>query len=259
MSSSDTDSSGSDDNSEGTSTVSHSGSAAAPKRPEDPTENIGGSSRFVTLLTIVFHGVHVVLNIATYLTFVRFNQKELGPELVTAYLAFSIGGALSFLFVSSIFYMWAWRYPEPEEVAKRRRIRGVVMNLFIVDFPMFIIGVNVVWYMNGLSNPVQSTNFVWSMLSMCYSILRVWTFYMVKIVRQTRSSPADGGDGDFDGAPGTVSRHRRGASYATGRSDASSGGRTRGHFRVASRDIGAAADASDEDVSSRRARRRNVN
>jgi hypothetical protein len=151
----------------------------------DPVERIGGSSRFVTLLTLVIHFVHPLLCIANYLDWVRFQDGDgnaVGKTVVQAYLAMTIIAIIFYLLVASVFYMWAWRYPEPEEVAKRRRIYGVVVNLITSDFPMFIVEVQIVWSV-GFRTGLQGTSFIFTVISMAYSGLRVWTFFMVKVIK----------------------------------------------------------------------------
>jgi hypothetical protein len=150
----------------------------------DPIERIGGSSRFVTLITMVIHFIHPLLCIANYLDWVRHQDGKdaLGERLVNVYLAMSIIAALFYLLVSSVFYMWAWRYPEPEEIAKRRRIYGIITNLIFSDFPIFLVEVNIVWSV-GFRTGLQGTCFVFTCLSLFYSGLRVWTFVMVKVIK----------------------------------------------------------------------------
>jgi hypothetical protein len=147
-------------------------------------ERIGGSSRFVTLLTMVIHFVHPLLCIANYLDWVRYQTggDSLGERVVQVYLAMTIIAVLAYLLIASVFYMWAWRYPEPEEVAKRRRIYGVVVNLIFSDLPIFFVEVDIVWSV-GFQTGLQGTSFIFTILSLLYSGLRVWTFFMVKIIK----------------------------------------------------------------------------
>ena len=150
----------------------------------DMIEKIGGSSRFVTLLTMVIHFVHPLLCIANYLDWVRYQTgaDSLGDRVVTVYLAMTIIATLFYLIVASVFYMWAWRYPEPEEIAKRRRIYGVVVNLIFSDLPIFFVEVDIVWTV-GFATGLQGTSFIFTIISLLYSGLRVWTFFMVKIIK----------------------------------------------------------------------------
>lgn len=184
----------------------------------DFIESVGGSSRFITLLTLVIHFIHPLLCIANYLDWVRHQSASdsLGSRLVIAYLAMSIIAALFYLLVSSVFYMWAWRYPEPEEIAKRRRIYGVVTNLFFSDFPIFLVEVQIVWDV-GFETGLQGTSFIFTCLSMLYSGIRVWTFAMVKVIKVQAPSgagpPPIAGARQFD-APGTA--QRAGPNYAGG-------------------------------------------
>lgn len=169
-------------------------------------EKIGGSSRFVTLITLIIHFVHPLLCIANYLDWVRHQKGDdaLGERLVQAYLAMSIISALFYLLVSSVFYMWAWRYPEPEEIAKRRRIYGVITNLVFSDFPIFLVEVQIVWDVQ-FKTGLQGTCFIFTCLSMLYSGLRVWTFIMVKVIKVQQpiagAQPPIAGARGFDGGP----------------------------------------------------------
>lgn len=171
----------------------------------DPIEKIGGSSRFVTLITLVIHFVHPLLCIANYLDWVRHQNSVLGDKLVVAYLAMSIIAALFYLLVSSVFYMWAFRYPEPEEIAKRRRIYGIITNLIFSDFPIFLVEVQIVWDV-GFATGLQGTSFIFTCISLLYSGLRVWTFIMVKVIKVQApvvgSQAAFVGARAFDGGPG---------------------------------------------------------
>lgn len=163
----------------------------------DPIERIGGSSRFITLITLVIHFVHPLLCIANYLDWVRNQDDALGQKLVVAYLAMSIISVLFFLLVSSVFYMWAFRYPEPEEIAKRRRIYGIITNLIFSDFPIFLVEVQIVWDV-GFATGLQGTAFVFTCISLLYSGLRVWTFVMVKVIKV--QAPIVGAQSTFAGA-----------------------------------------------------------
>ncbi len=173
----------------------------------DPIERIGGSSRFVTLITMVIHFVHPLLCVANYLDWVRHQSGDdaLGNKLVVAYLAMTIIAVLFYLLVSSVFYMWAWRYPEPEEIAKRRRIYGIVTNLLFSDFPIFLVEVQIVWSV-GFATGLQGTCFVFTCISLLYSGLRVWTFVMVKVIKVQApivgAQPNLAGVRNFDGGYG---------------------------------------------------------
>jgi len=132
----------------------------------------------------VIHFIHPLLCIANYLDWVRHQTapQNLGERIVNVYLAMSIISALFYLLVSSVFYMWAWRYPEPEEISKRRRIYGVIINLIFSDFPIFLVEVDIVWTV-GFATGLQATSFLFTCLSMFYSGFRVWTFVMVKAIK----------------------------------------------------------------------------
>ena len=174
----------------------------------DPIESIGGSSRFTTLLTMVIHFIHPLLCISNYLDWVRHqtapaSEGGLGEGKVTAYLAMTIIAILFYLLVASVFYMWAWRYPEPEEIAKRRRIYGVIVNLIFSDFPIFIIEVTIVWDV-GFKTGLQGASFIFTCISLLYSGLRTWFFCMARGIKVKMPAGSTGpmqpvGGRQFDG------------------------------------------------------------
>ncbi|KEG10908.1 hypothetical protein DQ04_03161040 [Trypanosoma grayi] len=163
----------------------------------DIIEWMGGTSRFITFLTFLIHFLHPLLCIANYCAWVTYQEEVLGAPLRIAYLVMSIIAAVSYLFVASIFYMWAWRFPEPEEVSKRRRIYGIVVNLLFSDIPMFVIEVKICWKVQ-FAHGVQGTSFVITCISLMYSAVRVWTFIMIKLIKLR--APVVGTQPQFSGS-----------------------------------------------------------
>lgn len=145
-------------------------------------ERLGGPNRFSTLVIAFVHFTHLVFCIANFCYWVRNQQMSIGQSLVTAYLAVTVVGCVFYLVVASVFYMWAWRFPEPEEVAKRRRIYGVWVNLLFCDLPIFVVETKIVWQVK-FANGLQGFTFCLTCISICYSIVRVWTFFMVKVIK----------------------------------------------------------------------------
>ena len=186
-----------------------------------PGRGGGGQSRGITIFTAVVHFLHPMLCIGNYLYWVR-NQDgstedriSLGTNIRRAYLALSIIAFFSFLLLSSCFYYWAWRLPEPEEIAKRRRIYGVASNLLLSDFPMFIVEIQIIWN-HGMKDVFQGVCFVFTCISLLYSGLRMWLFLVVKVTK----NPPRGGPpiGSREGSrPGS----RAGAAQFDRRSNAS--------------------------------------
>ncbi|ORC92296.1 uncharacterized protein TM35_000045100 [Trypanosoma theileri] len=148
----------------------------------DIIEWMGVTSRFITFLTFLIHFIHPLLCIANYCAWVCYQDAVLGSSIVNAYLAMSIVAAVFYLFVSSVFYMWAWRFPEPEEVSKRRRIYGILVNLLFSDIPLFVIEVKICWIVQ-FANGMQGTSFVFTCISLMYSAVRVWIFIMIKLIK----------------------------------------------------------------------------
>lgn len=145
-------------------------------------ERLGGSCRAVTLLTFAIHFLHPLFCVTTYLYWLKDQELLLGRPIVTAYLALIVVSCVFYLFLASVFYMWAWRFPEPEEVAKRRRIYGVTVNLLFSDIPLFVVETKIVWQVKFV-NGVQGFTYCLTCVSIFYSIVRVWTFFMVKIIK----------------------------------------------------------------------------
>ncbi|EKF31579.1 hypothetical protein MOQ_004578 [Trypanosoma cruzi marinkellei] len=143
---------------------------------------MGGTSRFITCLTFFIHFIHPLFCIANYCGWVCYQVPVLGESLVQAYLGMTIVATIFYLFVASVFYMWAWRFPEPEEVSRRRRIYGIVVNLLLSDVPMFAIEVKICWDVQFASG-IQGTSFLITCISFSYSAVRVWTFFMIKLIK----------------------------------------------------------------------------
>ncbi|KAH9601657.1 hypothetical protein LSM04_005698 [Trypanosoma melophagium] len=160
-------------------------------------EWMGGTSRFITFLTFFIHFIHPLFCIVNYCAWVTYQETLIGKPLVNAYLAMSIVAAVFYLFVASVFYMWAWRFPEPEEVSKRRRIYGIVVNLLFSDIPLFVIEVKICWIVQ-FANVMQGFSFVVTCISIVYSAFRVWIFIMIKLIKV--HAPMVGAQPQFAGA-----------------------------------------------------------
>ena len=90
-----------------------------------------------------------------------------------------------YLTVASVFYMWAYRWPLPEEFARQRRIYGVIVNLLFCDIPIFAIEVDIIWTV-GIVNGLQGSCFIWTCISFAYSGFRVWFYIMIQIIKATK-------------------------------------------------------------------------
>ena len=101
--------------------------------------------------------------------------------------------------MSSVFYVWVYREPLPEETAKRRRIYGVVTNMIFSDFPVFLVEVQMVGSV-GFVEGLQSTCFVVTCISLLYSGYRVFKHFTVKFdARQSMGEHHQGYQYGFDG------------------------------------------------------------
>ncbi|CAD2216892.1 hypothetical protein ADEAN_000437000 [Angomonas deanei] len=144
-------------------------------------ERFGGHGRVVTLLTAILHFLHALFCLINYLSWVR-HVDILSHVIRSAYIGLCVVGCVSYLFGASVFYMWAWRFPEPEEVAKRRRVYGIMINLLLSDVPLFVIETQIVWEVQ-FRHGIQGFTYVLTCISIFYSILRVWTFFMVRVIK----------------------------------------------------------------------------
>ncbi|KAJ9444570.1 hypothetical protein DIPPA_26161 [Diplonema papillatum] len=138
-----------------------------------------------TLITIVIHFVHPLLCVANYLDWVRHEEEELGSRTVNLYLAATIIATLMYLMVASVFYMWAYRWPLPEEYAQKRRIYGVIVNLLFSDVPLFAIEVDIIWKVGGFVAGIQGACFLFTCLSFAYSGIRTWIYLMITVIKAT--------------------------------------------------------------------------
>eukprot|EP01063_Lacrimia_lanifica_P033191 TRINITY_DN5845_c0_g1_i1.p1 TRINITY_DN5845_c0_g1~~TRINITY_DN5845_c0_g1_i1.p1 ORF type:complete len:246 (+),score=37.85 TRINITY_DN5845_c0_g1_i1:261-998(+) len=116
---------------------------------------------------------------------VRHNDNDLGDRRVNLYLAGTIIACVMYLLVASVFYMWAYRWPLPEEYAQKRRIYGIIVNLIFSDVPMFAIEVDIVWQV-GVASAIQGVCFVFTCVSFGYSAIRTWIYVMVTVIKATK-------------------------------------------------------------------------
>eukprot|EP01064_Diplonema_japonicum_P000245 TRINITY_DN10184_c1_g1_i1.p1 TRINITY_DN10184_c1_g1~~TRINITY_DN10184_c1_g1_i1.p1 ORF type:complete len:282 (+),score=27.75 TRINITY_DN10184_c1_g1_i1:83-928(+) len=152
------------------------------------------NSQVITLLTLVVQFLHCLLCLSNYLDWVRHQEDKIGLRIVRLYLALTIIAIISFLLISSVFYMWAWRYASSEEAAKRRRIWGIAINLLFADFPLFCTEVDIVWNA-GFSTGLQALSFTFTCISFVYSSFRVWVFTMVRVIKRSQPPRALGTGG----------------------------------------------------------------
>ncbi|KAG5492576.1 hypothetical protein JKF63_01155 [Porcisia hertigi] len=145
-------------------------------------DRLGGTSRCMTLFTFSIHFLHSIFSVVNYLSWVRTPGSKLGRDVKVAYLSLVVVSCVFYFFGASVFYMWAWRFPEPEEVARRRRIYGIIINLFFSDLPLFILETFIVFQVH-FSVAIMGFNYIFTCVSFIYSALRVWFFLMVRFIK----------------------------------------------------------------------------
>lgn len=145
-------------------------------------ERLGGPCRCVTLFTLALHFLHSLFSVVNYLAWVRQDRATLPMSVKHAYLSLTVVCCVFYFLGASVFYMWAWRFPEPEEIAKRRRVYGVVIHAIFCDVPIFVVETIIVWRLR-FSAAIQGFTYVLACISLCYSLLRVWFFFMVRVIK----------------------------------------------------------------------------
>ncbi|KPI85187.1 hypothetical protein ABL78_5775 [Leptomonas seymouri] len=145
-------------------------------------ERLGGASRCVTLFTFSIHFLHALFSVVNYLAWVRQETSHIEATMKQAYLSMTVLCCIFYFLGASVFYMWAWRFPEPEEIAKRRRVYGVLINAIFCDMPMFVVETILVWELR-FAVAIQGFTYVLTCASFSYSILRVWFFFMVRVIK----------------------------------------------------------------------------
>lgn len=145
-------------------------------------ERLGGGCRCATLFTFAVHFLHALFSVVNYLAWVRQDDAAVSTSTKHAYLSMTVVCCVFYFLGASVFYMWAWRFPEPEEVAKRRRVYGVAVNAVFCDIPMFIVETVIVWQLR-FAAAIQGFTYVLTCISLCYSLLRVWFFFMVRVIK----------------------------------------------------------------------------
>jgi hypothetical protein len=137
-----------------------------------------GGSRPHTVLTMLIHLLHPLMCIVNYQTWAK-STPLISENVRKAYLGLTIISFCGYMLVSSGFYMWAYKLPEPDELAIRRRVYGVVTNLVLSDFPIFLVEVQLMWS-KGWLDSIQGATFLCTLLSLLYSLFRIAAFLLVK-------------------------------------------------------------------------------
>ncbi|KAG5466744.1 hypothetical protein LSCM1_00920 [Leishmania martiniquensis] len=145
-------------------------------------ERLGGSARCITLFTFSIHFLHSLFSVVNLLSWVRTPESKLTQSIATAYLAMTIVCCLFYFLGASVFYMWAWRFPEPEEVAKRRCLYGIAIHLLFCDLPLFVIETHIVWR-RRFPAVTMGISYVITCISFTYSVLRVWFFIVTRLIK----------------------------------------------------------------------------
>eukprot|EP00756_Hemistasia_phaeocysticola_P003949 Hpha_TRINITY_DN12545_c0_g1::TRINITY_DN12545_c0_g1_i1::g.50815::m.50815 len=156
-----------------------------PEAGEDYSCAAGwNNSEFCALVTLIIHFIHPLLCTINYLSWVRDQRDDdkLGDGRVNAYLILTILAMLSFFLLSSLFYILAHRWPNPQKRASKRTSWGVFFNLILSDVPIFILEVDITWTV-GWTSGIQAICMLVTIISFATSGVRSWLFFVGRFIQ----------------------------------------------------------------------------
>eukprot|EP00796_Vickermania_ingenoplastis_P011537 gene11537-7957_t len=165
------------------SSTSSTGEEEAP-----PTLSIvayfGGLGRLHHLVPFFLHFSRCIASIVCFCQWSRGNENfhEISEVTNIAYFVTLLVACFVHIFFASVMYMWAWRFCEPEEVAKRRCTYGAMMDLFMGDIPNFVVETKIV-YRKGFASKSFGVAYTATCVAFLYTSLRVWMFLLQRIAK----------------------------------------------------------------------------
>eukprot|EP01062_Namystynia_karyoxenos_P058502 TRINITY_DN50029_c0_g1_i1.p1 TRINITY_DN50029_c0_g1~~TRINITY_DN50029_c0_g1_i1.p1 ORF type:complete len:344 (+),score=80.71 TRINITY_DN50029_c0_g1_i1:73-1032(+) len=141
------------------------------------------SEQEVSAFALTLHLLHPLMCTLNYIAWVSVAEDDLGAGVVAWYRVLLCIAVLSFVFVSSPFYMWSFRFHAVSKMATRRRVFGLLFNLFLSDAPLFGLEVHIVWQVTWTVNALFCVTFIVTVLSFAFSGLRVWLHVVHRYVR----------------------------------------------------------------------------
>lgn len=146
-------------------------------------ERLGGLSRLSQLIAFLVHFLHRFVACVSLYSWINIsNGFEELESILPTYAAAVLIGASMHVFVASPFYMWAWRFAEPEEMAKRRFTFGCMIDFFIGDIFSFAIELKIQYNIIERS-ALLIVSFVLICVAFSYSVFRVWIFIVQQMAK----------------------------------------------------------------------------
>lgn len=137
-------------------------------------------------MPLLLHSSHVMAGIVVILSrFYNGDVAFLEPEIAHYLSIYTILMVLAFLahvLLASPLYAWAWHYPEPQELSKRRCTYGCMMDFFLGDLPTFVMGTKIVHTIQ-FKAATLGVAYCLSCISFFYTSLRVWLFLVQHVAK----------------------------------------------------------------------------
>lgn len=146
-------------------------------------ERFGGIARLHHLVPLVLHILRSVAAIVAYCLWAGYaHDSGLSHGMIRAFFFTIVVSSACHILCGSVFYVWAWRFPEPEGVAEFRCTIGTAVDLFVGDVPLFIVETGIV-YRRGFASPLFGSAYVLLCVCFAYTLLRVWLAFVQMAAR----------------------------------------------------------------------------
>lgn len=144
-------------------------------------QRVGGFHRLHHLVPVLLHNASIVAAVVVILIKAyRVDGvllDELSPSYFTLFWCFTLEAFVTHVLFASVLYAWAWKYPEPQEVSKRRCTYGCSIDLLFGDLPMFTLQTKMVYEIQ-FKSPSLGVAYCICCLTFFYTGLRVWIFFV---------------------------------------------------------------------------------
>jgi len=138
----------------------------------------------LSLTLLYFYVAEGTVCLLNYWWFIKYESNIFGTMLVNAHVGFNVLGTLVFLFVSSPFLFWPYRYANqmPPQSRKSSIYFCLYTIYFLHDFPLWAIEFWVVWKYGWLS-VIQGVSLLLLTFAAAYGTFAVWLSYAWKCSR----------------------------------------------------------------------------
>eukprot|EP00760_Papus_ankaliazontas_P028824 PhM_4_TR4004/c0_g3_i1/m.102906 len=145
-----------------------------------------------TLFLLFWWFAEIWISALCWWFFLSEEEPLLGRSLPRVHIAFNIIGGIVYIFISSVFMFWPYRYGHCM-LAKRRRQRisiGVLFVYFFRDSPCWFIELYVLWT-HGFVSEIQGISFMLTAITWSIGTLIVWYRYMWTMAKYFQSIYGD--------------------------------------------------------------------